>query len=481
MEATMADTITTSSPPASGQPTSPHLEGNLAPIRTEDDFELKVRGRIPDGLRGALYRNGPNPQFDPGANYHAFIGDGMIHGFWIGENQRAHYRNRYVRTDRWTAENAAGRKLFGGMGLPSDPSVENIHPGGANTNIVHHAGKLMALQEGSNPFEMDKATLASKGWVETGGRFTAHPKMDPETGEMVWFAYSSGENPLNPYLDYGVTSADGKVVRRDKFKAPYCSMVHDFFVTQNYALFPILPLTGDMERAKRGGPAFAWEPEKGAYVGVMKRNASVDMIRWIEVDPVYVFHPMNAWEDGDTIHIETMEYKTAPLFPNADGSPGEDSVAPLVRWTIDLADPAARVKRTQLDDLTGEFPRFDERRAGLPYRHGWYAASTETTGEDGEKILSFDSIAHVDLKTGRRAVHRFGKGDTVGEPIFVPRTSDAPEGDGYVLTIVHRAADNRSDLVILNAQDMAGEPQAVLELPRRVPAGFHGNWVNAKD
>lgn len=477
----MADTITTSSPSASGQPTSPHLEGNLAPIRTEDDFELKVRGRIPDGLRGALYRNGPNPQFDPGANYHAFIGDGMIHGFWIGEDQRARYRNRYVRTDRWKAENAAGRKLFGGMGLPSDPSVENIHPGGANTNIVHHAGKLMALQEGSNPFEMDKATLASKGWVETGGRFTAHPKMDPETGEMVWFAYSSGENPLNPYLDYGVTSPDGKVVRRDKFKAPYCSMVHDFFVTQNYALFPILPLTGDMERAKRGGPAFAWEPEKGAYVGVMKRNASVDTIRWIEVDPVYVFHPMNAWEDGDTIHIETMEYRTAPLFPNADGSPGEDSVAPPVRWTIDLADPAARVKRTQLDDLTGEFPRFDERRAGLPYRHGWYAANTETTGEDGEKILSFDSIAHVDLKTGRRAVHRFGKGDTVGEPIFVPRTPDAPEGDGYVLTIVHRAADNRSDLVVLNAQDMAGEAQAVLELPRRVPAGFHGNWVNAKD
>jgi carotenoid cleavage dioxygenase len=468
----MADTITTPSPA-----TNPHLEGNLAPVRTEDDFELKVRGRIPDGLRGALYRNGPNPQFDPGERYHAFIGDGMIHGFWIDENQRAHYRNRYVRTDRWKAENAAGRKLFGGMGLPSDPSVEKIHPGGANTNIVHHAGRLMALQEGSNPFEMDKATLDSKGWVETGGRFTAHPKMDPETGEMVWFAYSSGDTPLNPYLDYGVTDATGKVMRRDKFKAPYCSMVHDFFVTRNYALFPILPLTGDMERAKRGGPAFAWEPEKGAYVGVMKRNASVDTIRWIEVDPVYVFHPMNAWEDGDLIHIELMEYKTAPLFPNADGSKGDTSESPLVRWTIDLADPRARVTRTQLDDLAGEFPRFDERLAGLPYRHGWYAASSEGMGDDD--ILRFDSIAHVDLRTGKRALHRFGKDDTVGEPIFVPRSADAPEGDGHVLTIVHRAADNRSDLVILNAQDMAGAPEAILEVPRRVPAGFHGNWVGA--
>jgi carotenoid cleavage dioxygenase len=232
-----------------------------------------------------------------------------------------------------------------------------------------------------------------------------------------------------------------------------------------------------MERAQRGGPAFAWEPEKGAYVGVMKRNASVDTIRWIEVDPVYVFHPMNAWEDGDLIHIELMEYKTAPLFPNADGSKGDTSESPLVRWTIDLADPRARVTRTQLDDLAGEFPRFDERLAGLPYRHGWYAASSEGLGDDD--ILRFDSIAHVDLRTGKRALHRFGKDDTVGEPIFVPRSADAPEGDGHVLTIVHRAADNRSDLVILNAQDMAGAPEAILEVPRRVPAGFHGNWVGA--
>ena len=465
----MADTVTSELPP-----TNPHLEGNLAPIRSEDDFELRVRGRIPEGLRGAFYRNGPNPQFDPGPRYHAFAGDGMIHGFWIGDDQRAHYRNRYIRTDRWLAENKAGRNLFGAMGLPSDPSIETVHGGSANTNIVHHAGKLMALQEGSNPFELDKTSLASTGWVETGGRFTAHPKMDAKTGEMVWFAYSSGEGLLNPYLDYGVTNAAGAVMRRDRFKAPYCSMVHDFFVTKNYVLFPILPLTGDLERAKRGGPAYAWEPEKGAYVGVMKRNASVDTLRWIEVDPVYVFHPMNAWEEGDKIHIELMEYPTAPLFPNADGSPSENSQARMVRWTINLADPTARVKRTPLDDLVGEFPRFDERLAGLPYRHGWHAANAEMN-----ETLLFDAIAHVDLKTGRRSLHRFAKGETVGEPIFVPRGADAEEGDGFVLAVVHRAAEDRSDLVIFNAQDVAGEPAAILEVPRRVPAGFHGNWVNA--
>jgi len=457
---------------ATARALEPHLGGNLAPVRAEVDFNLKVRGKIPDGLSGALFRNGPNPQFDPGPGYHSFIGDGMIHGFWIGGG-RAHYRNRYVRTPRWLAEHAAGRALFGGMGRPSDPSVEGIKGGGANTHIVHHAGRLMALQEGSDPFELDQATLASLGWIETGGRFTAHPKMDPETGEMVWFAYSAGAEPLNPYLDYGVTEKSGRITRRDRFRAPYCSMVHDFMVTQNHVLFPVLPLTGDMERAKRGLPAFAWEPQKGAFVGVMKRDTDVATVRWIEVDPVYVFHNLNAHEEGDIIHCEMMEYPRAPLFPNADGSAGHGAPARMVRWSINLADPNSRVKRTPLDDLAAEFPRIDERFSGRHYRHGWYAANVAM-----KEALTFDSLAHLDLQTNRRTLRRLAEGDSCGEPVFVPRAADAAEGDGWLLAVVHRAAENRSDLLVLNAQDIAGEPEAVLELPGRVPAGFHGSWVN---
>jgi carotenoid cleavage dioxygenase len=455
----------------------PHLSGLLSPIRSEDDFGMQVRGRIPDALNGAYYRNGSNPQFDPQGPYHAFIGDGMIHGFFLEPNRdggRARYRNRWVRTPRWHAENKAGRSLFGGMGIPGDPSVANVNPGGANTNIVHHAGKLMALQEQSEPFEMDPRTLEDGHFLATGGKFTAHPKIDPETGEMVWFGYSAGPAPLNNLVDYGVTDATGKVTRRDRFAAPYCSMIHDFMVTRNWVLFPILPLAGDVQRAMKGLPAMAWEPGKGAYVGVMKRNASVDSIRWFEMDPNYVFHPMNAWEDGARIHCELMEYPTAPLFPNADGSPGANSEAVLTRWTIDLASGSNAVKREQIDDLYAEFPRFDERRAGLGYRHGWYVANVGNAN-----ALVFNSIAHIDLETGKRAVRTLGPGDATGEPIFVPRAADAPEGDGYVIALVYRAAKNTSELLILNAQDITGEPEAVLELPRRVPAGFHGNWVPA--
>jgi carotenoid cleavage dioxygenase len=147
----------------------------------------------------------------------------------------------------------------------------------------------------------------------------------------------------------------------------------------------------------------------------------------------------------------------------------------MVRWTINLGDRAARVIRTPLSDLVGEFPRIDERFAGLPYRHYWQAANV-----DLRETLLFDSLAHMDLQTKRETVRRFSGGDSVGEPIFVPRSAEAPEGDGWILALVHRAAQMRSDLLILNAQDIAGEPEAVLELPCRVPAGFHGSWVGSQ-
>jgi carotenoid cleavage dioxygenase len=291
---------------------------------------------------------------------------------------------------------------------------------------------------------------------------------------MVWFGYSAGPQPLNNMIDYGVTDRTGKVTRRDRFAAPFCSMVHDFMVTRNHVMFPILPLTGDFERAKRGMPAYAWEPGKGAFIGVMKRNATVDTVRWFEIEPNYVFHPMNAWEDGEQLHCELMQYPTAPLFPNADGSPGKQTEARLTRWTIDLASTSNQARREQIDDLSGEFPRFDERRAGLPYRHGWFAANIGS-----KNPLVFNAVAHIDLKTGKRAERALNPGDSVGEPIFVPRSASAEEGDGYILALVHRAASDHSELLILNAQDIAGEPQAVVKLPRRVPAGFHGNWVPA--
>ena len=248
-------------------------------------------------------------------------------------------------------------------------------------------------------------------------------------------------------------------------------MVHDFLVTRNHVLFPILPLVGSLQRAMTGGPPFAWEPDKGAFVGVMARDAGVETLRWFDVEPCYVFHPMNAWEDGDKIHADVMEYATAPLFPNVDGSRNPDFGARLVRWTIDLADGSNRVKRQQLDDLPGEFPRFDERRAGLAYRHGWFAGR-----QGGEETLSFNTIAHIDVSTGARKTFDLPAGDVTGEPIFVPRSANAAEGDGWVISVVYRGREDRSDFLVFDAQDVSAGPIATAKMPRRVPFGFHGNW-----
>jgi carotenoid cleavage dioxygenase-like enzyme len=476
IEMTMEDAV------ADTQTTQPHHSGLLAPLRSEDDFELEVVGRIPDALAGAYYRNGPYPQFDPEGPYFPFLGDGMIHGFFLEPNKnggrayagRARYRNRWVRTPKWQAENKAGRLLWVGFGTPSDPSTPDIKPVPANIHVVHHAGKLLALGEHSEPFELDPQGLERGAFLSTGGKRTAHPKVDPETGEMLWFAYFAGPQPFSNLIDYGVTDKTGQVTRRDRFAAPYASVIHDFIVTRNYVLFPVMPLTGDQQRAMQGLPPLAWEPSKGGFVGVMKRSAPVDSIRWFEMEPKFFLHSLNAWEDGEKIHCDVTEFPHPPFFPNADGSPSQPTEGRLTRWTIDLVGNTDRAQRDEIDDLDAEMPRCDERFAGLPYRHGWYMANI-----DSQYPLMHDAIAHIDLATGQRAVRLLGPGDAANEPVFVPRSASAPEGDGYIISLVYRAQTNTSELLILPAQDIAGEPAAVLKLPRPVPAGTHGNFVPA--
>ncbi|MEE4301537.1 MAG: carotenoid oxygenase family protein [Pseudomonadales bacterium] len=465
---------------AKPMPKHPNLKGNFAPIGMECDApDLIVHGQIPAELRGTYYRNGPDPQFAPRGQHHWFAGDGMIHAFHI-EDGRCAYLNRWVRTKKWELEHAAHESLFAPFDPASaDPSVAGVDSTLANTNIVWHGGRLLALEEGHAPFELDPVTLASKGeWTFDDalvGPMTAHPKLDPETGEMLFFGYMA-DGPFTPGIRYHVVGADGKLTRSDHFEAPYASMVHDFVTTAEHVLFPIFPLTGSLERAMVGAPPFAWEPEKGTHIGIMGRDEDCSALRWFEHDPCYVFHPMNAWTEGAKVFADVMKYEQAPLFPNPDGSPGDPdkSEAKLVRWEFDLAADSSAVKETQLDDMSGEFPRLDERRTGLSYRHGYYGCA-----EPGRRLPAFDTIGHVDHATGARRFRRFDAGDGVSEPIFVPRRPDAPEGDGFLLTLVYRAAENRSDLLILDAQAIDAEPLARIEIPVRVPYGFHGNWRSA--
>lgn len=454
---------------------NPFLSGNFAPVRSEDDFTLTVEGVLPPGLRGTLYRNGPNPQFDPrDANYHWFVGDGMLHAFTVADGE-VRYRNRWVRTNKWELEHAAGRALFGSWGNPmtTDPSVLGVVSDGvANTNIISHGGHLLALEEAHTPFEMSGPDLETIGKYDLGGKVTAHPKACPFTGELVFFAYADDPVPLSNKISWGLADQGGELIKRETFEAPYCSMIHDCIVTEHYIVIPVLPLSGSLPRAMSGKPAFAWEPELGGHLAVIRRDEGVSSLRWIEVPACYVFHVMNAFEQGGAIVADVMRYAAAPLFPNPDGTKGENAAAYLTRWTIDLA--AGAVAETPLDDTAGEFPRFDERFAGKPYRHGWFVGQSLKPGDFRSNV-----VAHVDLATGTRKTWTAPRGDAISEAVFTHAGQGAGEGEGWLTAVIYRGAEDVSEFVVFDAQQVDKGPIASAKLPRRVPFGFHGQWVAA--
>ena len=457
-------------------PDHPQLRGNYAPIRMECDIDdVIVRGDLPADLGITYYRNGPDPQFPPTADHHWFAGDGMLHMFRI-EDGRVRYRNRWARTGKWQIERREGRSLINPFNpIQNDPiAAQAENDGLANTNIVWHGGKLLALEEGHAPFEIDPETLDSIGaWRFDGrleGPMTAHPKVDPKTGEMLFFGYMAS-GTFSPDVSYQNVDAAGKLTRAERFEAPFASMMHDFIVTTEHVVFPVFPITASLERAMGGGPPLAWEPDKGTHLGVMRRDGSVADMRWFETDPCYVFHPVNAYTDGSRIVAHVMQFEEVPLFPNVDGTPTAPAAARLTEWVIDLADNSNGIQRRFLDDIAGEFPRLDERFACGPYTFGYYAASVGR-GVD----LEFNAVVRHDFAAGRRSQYVLPEGDSTGEPVFVPKSKDAEEGNGYLLSVVYRGRENRSDLAFFDAQNLADGPIACAELPHRVPYGFHGNW-----
>jgi carotenoid cleavage dioxygenase-like enzyme len=462
----------------------PFLQGYYAPVNTESDApHLHVTGEIPRELCGTLYRNGPNPQFAPRGPYHWFGGDGMIHAFHV-ENGRVSYKNRWVRTPKWQIENEEGESLSGTFGNPryTDPRVFAMNSTIANTNIVWHAGKLLALEEGHAPYSLDPRSLMplNGGYEQFGGKlcgpFTAHPKFDPETGEMVFFGYSA-KGRFTKEVSIQVADKDGKITRGEILDGPFPSMIHDFAVTRNWIVVPIFPLTSSVERAMGGLPPFAWEPDKGTHIAFIPRNGTVADAKWVTAPPSYVFHPMNHFETADgRVVIDVMKYDVAPLFPRPDGSPAADSApkARLHRWLFDLTGKANTFQEVQLDDRAGEFPRFDERFSMKDYRHGWIVSGHVTDPTRGSEAS--EGLVHYDLVSGKSQGWTAGGGDRFAEPVFVPRADDAAEGDGWVVSVIFRAAEGRSDLAVFEATDIAKGPIALAHLSARVPAGFHGNW-----
>lgn len=437
------------------------LRDQHAPMHEERTIaDLRVTGTIPPALEGRYLRIGPNP-IDPDARgYHWFTGDGMTHALRLQGGRARWYRNRWVRS---SAVSAA-------LGEPPAPGPRNGFDT-VNTNVIGHAGRTWALVEaGAYPVELSDTleTIAHDPFGGTlGGSFSAHPHRDPATGELHAICYDARE--LNRVW-HVVVDAAGTVVRREPVTVEHGPSIHDCAITPNHVLVFDLPVTLSM-RAVIGGHRFPyrWNSKHKARLGLLPRDGAGADITWLDVEPCYVFHTANAFEDeAGRVVVDVIAYDT--MF--GDDGPGPDATTGrLERW---IADPAGtRVSRRVIDATPQEFPRHDERATGLATR---WLYTVGLAGTDGFRLTDTRLFRH-DLAKGTRVERDFGPGRHPGEFSFVPRGAHGAEDDGWLIGLVIDMTNETTDLVILNADDFLGEAQAIVHLPHRVPAGFHGNWI----
>lgn len=468
--------------------TNPFLNFPYGAIQMECDAQdLIVEGEVPKDLRGSLYRAGPNQRFNPRGEYHLFAGDGMLHAFHIDDG-KVDYVNRWVRTAKWKIEDREKRNVINPMNpFDCDPDYTDFvftdKDGLANTAVVWHGGRLLAIEEGHPPFELDPDTLESIGSWNFRGKLntamTAHPKIDPDTGEMVFFAYMAS-GPFEADVALHKVNAEGILTESHVIPTPYSAMVHDFIITENYIIFPIMPITGSIDRAMEGGPPFAWEPDKGVHLGILPRHGGgPDDVRWVEMDLCFAFHFMNGFDQDGVITVDACQFEQAPLFPTPDGESTGKAQPFLTRWTIDMnaAEPRGVFKR--IDEHESEFPQCDLRKMGKPYRHGWYASPDgELASPLVENENYYNVVAHFDHETGKSDRYSCGQAMT-SEALFVPKSETAAEGEGYLLSVVSSFETRTSSLYIFDAMKISAGPLAKVHLSHRVPAGFHGTWKQA--
>ena len=452
-------------------PVKSYLHTTVEPLRFEAEvFDCEVVGEVPKELNGSFYRCGGDTLYPTLQNDNLNNGDGVMAAFHF-ENGDVDFIQRYVKTERFLMERKARRRLFGHYrnAYTDDPSTEGTDRDntGNTTAWVHH-GKLFALREDSIPYELDPITLETKGLAAFKDQLrsktmTAHPKLDPVTGD--WWSYGQfSEKRFDGEMSLHVIDKNGNVTREEEFQLPYPGMTHDWAVTREHLIFHLWPLTVDVERMKAGGGFYAFDNDLVPMFGVMPRDGTTADLRWFPMPDGAIAHFMNAYTDGRTVHVDggTHSGHFFTFFEEAHGRPAaEFRPGTFSRVSFDL-DTGEASMRPLNNGLGGGMPEIDDRFAMQRYRYGF---SSSRTG-----------LVRYDVETGGRQEH-VTEGGTQ-EPVFVPRSPDAPEGDGFLLSVVTREG-NRADLIILDAMDIEAEPLATVRLPFSQAWLFHGCWMDA--
>ncbi|UQC74980.1 isoeugenol monooxygenase [Colletotrichum lupini] len=477
------------------------LAGSNLPCRLEGEIgDLVVLGEIPKEIDGTFYRVMTDPFVPPHPNNVPLDGDGNISAFRIKDG-RVDMKMRYVETERYKLERKANKALFGLYRNPftHHPCVRAAVDSTANTNVVLWADHFLALKEGGLPYSVDPQTLETIKYDPFGQiiakTFTAHPKIDPYTNELVVFGYEARGLAS---LDIVIYALDSNGVKHDEqwIKSPWCAPIHDCAITPNWIILALWPFEASVDRMKKGGHHWAWDYDLPATFIVAPRRSSTKLppgwqpgeSRVYSWKNCMLIHTGGAWEseDGETLFMETTRVHDNgfPFFPTNEGVyPAPNPKSDYVRWTFDLSQPTnSTVPDPEIIlDMPAEFPRLDERFLSKSYNYVWINVYIhEDQSGDGHTIVEgLNGLAMHNSKTKETKCFNAGPESFCQEPIFIPRSDDAPEGDGWVMTMVERRGANRNEIVVLDTKDFEN-PIAVIQLPFHVKAQVHGNWVDQR-
>jgi carotenoid cleavage dioxygenase-like enzyme len=463
----------------------PYLNGAWTPLMEEvnaEDLDV-IAGAIPPDIDGVYLRNTENQVHQPLGRYHPFDGDGMICQVDF-RGGRASYRNRFVRTRGFSAEQEAGGSLWGGL---ADPVATALRPGfgahgalkdSSSTDVVVHAGRaLSTFYQCGEGYRLDPETLDQfgvEGWVPIDG-VSAHPKVDEATGELMFFNYSKHA----PYMHYGVVGPDNRLKTYIPIPLPGPRLPHDMAFTQNYSILNDLPMFWDPELLKRNIHAVRLHPELPSRFAIVPRHGTSADIRWFEAAPTYVLHWLNAYEEGDEIILDGYFQETPMPGPRRDAPPGFEHMmayldehsfqSKLHRWRFNLADGTTREER--LDDRVLEFGMFNQRYAGRKYR---YVYSTTTP----PGWFLFNGFVKTDLETRASAEYQLPPGRYASEAPFIPRAGAAAEDDGYLVSLITDETVGTSECILLDARRIEAGPICRLALPHKLSSGTHSCWAD---
>jgi carotenoid cleavage dioxygenase-like enzyme len=408
-----------------------------------------------------------------------FNGDGHISRFRFS-NGSVDYKGRYVRTARLMAERKARKRLYGVYRnhFTDDPSVKDLNRSAANTHAYWHGGKLLVLKEDSLPYHVDPHTLETLGEWNWNGRYTAtsmsaHPKVDPVSGEMIAYGYQA-KGDLSDDIAVYTMNAKGEITKEVWLKSPYLGIIHDIAITQKHILIPVIARTTSLERLKSGEPMWEWNGDLPTCVGVLPRDGDAKDVRWFKGPARNTLHFINATDRGSKI---TMELPT---------SSGERDPSQIRRWTFDLKSKKDTFLEEVVSTTPGLLPRMDDRFLSLDYRYAFVGSRDNSQAPDPRRAPGLGPRAsnvmqRLDVRTGEIRQCFVEPVQSLQENMFVPRKGSRGEGDGYVMAIASNYESMTSDLVIADAQRIEEGVIATVKLPFRLRSGTHVNWFSQSE